>query len=491
LAPEGPGTPQADLYALGKVLYEAAFGKDRQEFPALPADVAARHDHARLLELNAILLKACAADRRGRYPNAAAMLAELQFLDAGRSIRRQHLWRMTIKRVATTALLIALASALVAIIDSSRRSRLRLHSITLSSNAEAREAYTRGMILFDSGSGKFDEAAKHFQHATEVDPKFAPAYARLALAHIHAGAPNSNTELLSKARAAANRAIALDPNLPDGHSCLGSAIQLFEFDWDRAEKQLNLAYKLAPDSEDVLYRYATTLVLIGQAKEALRLIEKAQRRESRSVNRLQNAGWIYLNARDYQRAIAKFDEVLTMQPANRQRIWGLRLAAYCGIGDFVKAIEVEREAALLNGGDPGAVNERFDALRQAFEKNGAGSYWKQKLEWAKKNQGQPMPLAALYARVGDRDHALDELRRALRTTPHGLYFKINTDAAFDSLRTDPDFINITEQIPKRPRKESRPALQLFERALGSCRASSHRRGVALGGRALDSRCRPC
>jgi serine/threonine protein kinase len=49
IAPEGPGTPQADVYALGKVLYEAAFGKDRQEFPALPADVASRPDHARLL----------------------------------------------------------------------------------------------------------------------------------------------------------------------------------------------------------------------------------------------------------------------------------------------------------------------------------------------------------------------------------------------------------------------------------------------------------
>jgi len=50
ITPEGPGTPQADLYALGKVIYEAAFGKDRQEFPALPADVASRSDHARLLE---------------------------------------------------------------------------------------------------------------------------------------------------------------------------------------------------------------------------------------------------------------------------------------------------------------------------------------------------------------------------------------------------------------------------------------------------------
>ena len=38
--PEGPGTPQGDLYSLGKVLYEAATGKDRQEFPELPTLLA-------------------------------------------------------------------------------------------------------------------------------------------------------------------------------------------------------------------------------------------------------------------------------------------------------------------------------------------------------------------------------------------------------------------------------------------------------------------
>ena len=62
IAPEGPGTPQADLYALGKVLYEAAFGKDRQEFPRTSGRCRSRPDHARLLELNAILAKACAHD---------------------------------------------------------------------------------------------------------------------------------------------------------------------------------------------------------------------------------------------------------------------------------------------------------------------------------------------------------------------------------------------------------------------------------------------
>ena len=85
--PEGPGTPQADLYSLGKVLYEIAIGKDRQEFPQLPPDLQSHPDYAALLELNEIILKACETDPRQRYACATALREDLELLQRGQSVR--------------------------------------------------------------------------------------------------------------------------------------------------------------------------------------------------------------------------------------------------------------------------------------------------------------------------------------------------------------------------------------------------------------------
>jgi serine/threonine protein kinase len=88
LAPEGPGTPRADLFSLGKVLYEASTGKDRQSFPEPLTQLGPADDPDLLAELNEIILKACAPDPRRRYASAAEMHAELERLQAGKSIQR-------------------------------------------------------------------------------------------------------------------------------------------------------------------------------------------------------------------------------------------------------------------------------------------------------------------------------------------------------------------------------------------------------------------
>ena len=90
--PEGPGTARADVFALGKVLYELATGLDRTEFPKLPDDLGEAAERRALFGLNEVLLRACDATPAQRYRDADAMLADLTALQAGRSVRRGRRW---------------------------------------------------------------------------------------------------------------------------------------------------------------------------------------------------------------------------------------------------------------------------------------------------------------------------------------------------------------------------------------------------------------
>lgn len=87
IPPEGPGTAQADLYSLGKVLYEASTGKDRLEFPELPDDLAEMPDMDGLLRLNEVILKACDTDVRKRYQTAHQLRVDLEQLRQGRRLQ--------------------------------------------------------------------------------------------------------------------------------------------------------------------------------------------------------------------------------------------------------------------------------------------------------------------------------------------------------------------------------------------------------------------
>ncbi len=110
IPPEGPGTAQADVFGLGKVLYEACTGQDRKEFPRLPADLGDETARLQLAELNEIVLKACNPDPRHRYATAEQMHADLALLHRGQSVLRQR-WVRRRWRVAHVGLNLAMLVA--------------------------------------------------------------------------------------------------------------------------------------------------------------------------------------------------------------------------------------------------------------------------------------------------------------------------------------------------------------------------------------------
>ena len=91
IPPEGPGKPRADIYALGKVLYEASTGQDRMHFPSLPENFEGAVDGEIFWELNEVILQACQNEPAARYETAAKMHEELLFLTNGKSVKRLRL----------------------------------------------------------------------------------------------------------------------------------------------------------------------------------------------------------------------------------------------------------------------------------------------------------------------------------------------------------------------------------------------------------------
>lgn len=152
IPPEGPGSPLADLYALGVVLYETSTGYSPDRFPDVPAEWFRDDATEDALELHEVISKACESQRENRYQTAEAMHADLALLQSGQSVRRvralevRALWA---KRIGWAAALVA-ALAIVGFLFADWRAReatkTTAKETTLRTRAEAAERRAREQL---------------------------------------------------------------------------------------------------------------------------------------------------------------------------------------------------------------------------------------------------------------------------------------------------------------------------------------------------------
>jgi WD40 repeat protein len=145
IPPEGPGTPAADLYALGMCLYEASTGYSPDRFPKVPPEWFSREADPQPLEFQEIVLKACEGARERRYQSAEQMRADLALLQSGQSVRHMRALERRVARFrglgVTAALTVVLA--LGAVLLANYRTRLetenRVKELALRQRAEVAE----------------------------------------------------------------------------------------------------------------------------------------------------------------------------------------------------------------------------------------------------------------------------------------------------------------------------------------------------------------
>src|SRR6202008_1609805 len=185
---------------------------------------------------------------------------------------------------------------------------------------EAYEDYLKGRYYWNRRSPEgFTKAIAYFEDATRRDPQYALAYAGLADCYGIAGATIYGTlpaaEAAPKPKAAAIRALEIDPSLAEAETSLATAKFNYDWDWAGAAEGFKKAIELDPTYATAFQRYSLYSIAMGRFDDSLEQIKKARDLEPLSISINASFGWRLYLARDYGRSIAQLRDTLEMDPS--------------------------------------------------------------------------------------------------------------------------------------------------------------------------------
>ena len=177
------------------------------------------------------------------------------------------------------------------------------------------EEASRSMAINDPVSLR--KALGFYEQTVAIDPGFARAWAQLSKADsILYGNSVPTPELAERARQAAEKAVALAPDRPDGYLALGTYMRVVVADFDRALEQYAKGRRVAPGNADLLRATALTEQNLGRWDAAVEHFKQAERLDPRSINNKWTLGIALLRLRRYSQAREAFDRGLALAPAN-------------------------------------------------------------------------------------------------------------------------------------------------------------------------------
>ena len=314
---------------------------------------------------------------------------------------------------------------------------------------EAYEAYLKGRYYWNKRSDEnLTKAIGYFEQATRSDQNYALAYAGLSdcyaiiSATIFGGMPASVSA--PKAKAAAQRALEMDPTLAEAETSLATVRFNYDWDWPGAASGFERAIHLNPSYATAYQRYSLYLMAMGRTQDSFEQINKARELDPLSISINFSLGWRLYMARQYDRAIEQLRNTLEMDPSDDlpHLIAG---QAYEQKGQFDPAIAELRKAVDLSHGTPLTLSALAHAYARSGNRAEAGKLLSQMSVAAKDQYVSPYYFAIVYAGLGDNEVALNLLEKALEDRSNGLVF-LKVEPELDGLRSNPRFIALQKKL---------------------------------------------
>ena len=293
-------------------------------------------------------------------------------------------------------------------------------------------------------AGALRKAVERFEQAIAIEPTYALAWAGLADCCTVMVVPLAQTppdEMFPRARAAAEKALALDPAAGEAHASLALVRFWFEHDPIGAEAELRRAIELAPSYAVARVWYAQVLVSLGRHEEARQHAAAAQHVDPLSPLVHTLAATVTYWARDYLLAIDNARRAQDLDPQFGQSPLGTALAT---LGRHEEALVELRRAEAASGGAAFFLALVGWALGIAGRPDDAREVARRLEERSRGEFVMPLFFAWVYIGMGDREAAFDWLEKACRQRSFRIHLLV--DPIYDPVRPDPRFGDLLRRI---------------------------------------------
>jgi serine/threonine-protein kinase len=316
---------------------------------------------------------------------------------------------------------------------------------------EAYQLYLKGRYHWNKREEKeYAKALEYFQQAIDKDPTYALAYVGLAETYLIGGSNNlSRWEKVAKAKAAALKALEIDPTLGEAHTTLANTKHHDDWNFVEAEKEYKRAIELSPNYPTAHHWYAESLTSLGRFDEGFAEYNRALELDPLSLAISTDLGMAYFYNRQYDRAVEHFKKLIELDP-KYVRTYFYLAEVYEEKGMFEEAIAEFEKGSTLQGLNLNQFAEAKAMIQNAVKKSGARGYWQQVLDFTKQEEKKGSPvdsinMAECYAKLGERDEAFRWLEKAYEERKTELVWLV-VEPRFDSLRDDPRFQDLLLRI---------------------------------------------